>query len=143
MATCAACADAWWCPVSDPDRTRSDVRLAVVGPCSSGKTVLGERLKALGFTVRQPAQEHTIVADMWQRLSRPDLLIFLDVDYPTARQRRPHIDGGPQRVAEQQKRLAHARQHADLVVDTRGKTPEDVYTAVADFLKTHGLLDAD
>lgn len=130
-------------PDPDPDKPRNAIRLAIVGPCSSGKTVLGERLENLGFTVRQPAQEHSLVPTMWQRFSQPDLLIFLDVDYAHARQRRPHIDGGPQRVAEQQRRLAHARTHADLIVDTRGKTVEEVYTAVVTFLQSHGLLPKD
>lgn len=110
------------------------MRLAIVGPCSSGKTMLAKQLKALGYTVRQPAQEHSYVPSMWQRLSKPDLLIYLDVDYTHARLRRPHIDGGPQRVAEQRQRLAHAHAHADFYMDTSGKTPEEIYTAVITFL---------
>ncbi|RMD55605.1 MAG: hypothetical protein D6835_00415 [Candidatus Thermofonsia bacterium] len=115
-------------------------KIAIVGPCSSGKSTLGKRLKALGFPVRQPAQEHSYVANMWQRLSKPDILIYLDVSYKHARLRRPHIDGGTNRLAEQNERLAHARAHCDFYIDTSGKTPDEVYTAVAQFLDQHGFM---
>lgn len=114
-------------------------RLAIVGPCSSGKTTLATALKSLGFEVRQPAQEHSYVRDMWRKLSRPDLLIYLDVDYPTSRQRRPHLDGGPERLAEQQARLAHARAHADFFLDTSELNPTQVQRAVLTFLHSLGL----
>lgn len=109
-------------------------RLAVVGPCSSGKSLLARALKARGLVVRQPAQEHSYVPDMWRRLSRPDILIYLDVNYPTARRRRPHHDGGPQRLAEQHMRLAHARAHCDFYLDTSPLTPNEVLTEVLAFL---------
>jgi len=116
-------------------RPENSIRIAVVGPCSSGKSVLARALVAAGYEVRQPAQEHSYVAAMWQRLSRPDLLIFLDVDYDNVRQRRPHSDGGPARLAEQQQKLAHARQHCDFYVDTSGLTPEQVQKEVFGFLR--------
>lgn len=109
-------------------------RIAVVGPCSSGKSLLAQALKVRGLQVRQPAQEHSYVPDMWRRLSRPDILIYLDVDYPTARRRRPHHDGGPQRLAEQHTRLAHARAHCDLYLDTSSLTPAEVQSVVLTFL---------
>ncbi|MCA9948126.1 MAG: hypothetical protein KDE48_00640, partial [Anaerolineales bacterium] len=73
---------------------------------------------------------------MWQRLSKPDILLYLDVSYTAARQRKPHIDGGPQRLTEQHKRLDHARQHCDFYIDTTDLTPGEVRTAVFDFLHT-------
>lgn len=106
------------------------VRLAVVGPCSSGKSTLASRLEAVGFEVRKPAQEHSYVANMWQRISKPDLLIYLDVDYSTSLQRRPGIDGGPERVEIQNQRLAHARSRCDVYLDTVGLTPEQVFDQV-------------
>ncbi len=114
-------------------------RLAIVGPCSSGKSTLAHALKSLGFEVRQPAQEHSYVRDMWRKLSRPDLLIYLDVDYPTSRQRRPHLDGGPERLREQQARLAHARTHANFYLDTSALTPAEVQSIVVTFLHQLGL----
>ncbi|MCL4870952.1 MAG: hypothetical protein KJ063_18490 [Anaerolineae bacterium] len=110
------------------------IRLALVGPCSSGKSTLSELLRARGYEVRQPAQEHSYVPDMWQKLSRPDLLIYLDVNVAAAAQRRPHTYGGPERMAEQQKRLAHARAHCDFYLDTSFLTPESVQEQVLAYL---------
>jgi chloramphenicol 3-O-phosphotransferase len=73
---------------------------------------------------------------MWQRLSNPDVLIYLDINYDEARSRRPHIDGGPRRLQEQHSRLAHAREHCDYYLDTTDLTPEEVRAAVFRFLNT-------
>ncbi len=112
-------------------------RLAVVGPCSAGKSLLAQTLKAYGFEVRQPAQEHSYVPDMWRQMSRPDILIYLDVDYPTLRRRRPHHDDGPQRLAEQHHRLAHARAHCHFYLVTSLLTPPEVEAAVLFFLEPY------
>ena len=111
------------------------LRIALVGPCSSGKSTLAHVLAARGYEVRQPAQEHSYVPDMWQKLTKPDVLIFLDVDVAAAAQRRPNTYGGPKRVAEQNKRLAHARAHCDFYVDTSSLTPEGVQEQVLAFLE--------
>lgn len=112
------------------------LRIAIVGPCSAGKSTLAPALRDSGYVVRQPAQEHSSAPYMWQRLSKPDILLYLDVSYTAARQRKPHIDGGPQRLTEQHKRLDHARQHCDFYIDTTDLTPGEVRTAVFDFLHT-------
>ena len=114
---------------------KESLRIAIVGPCSAGKTTLGQALKEAGYTVRQPTQEHSLLPDMWRRLSKPDVLIYLDVDYKNALRRRPHQDGGPQRVADQNKRLAHAREHCDLYIDTNGLTVEEVRAKALAFLE--------
>ncbi|MCA9898416.1 MAG: hypothetical protein H6654_10460 [Ardenticatenaceae bacterium] len=120
----------------DPDPVNSKtVRIAVVGPCSCGKSTLTQALKAAGYEARHPAQEHSYVPNMWQRISKPDLLIYLDVDYVNARTRRPHIDGGPQRLKEQHFRLRHAREHCDFYLDTSGLSVAEVETAVLAFLE--------
>lgn len=113
------------------------MRIAVVGPCSSGKTTLCRALAAHGYETRHPAQEHSYVPNMWQRITQPDILIYLDLDYATAQQRRPYIDGGPQRLANQHKLLAHAREHCDYYLNTSGLTPQEVQTAVLQFLAEH------
>jgi hypothetical protein len=113
---------------------KAALRVAVVGPCSAGKSTLVLSLKAEGYEARQPAQEHSFVPDMWQRVTRPDILIYLDVSYPAARQRRPYIDGGPQRLADQHMRLVHARDHCDYYLDTSELTPEEVRQLVLAFV---------
>lgn len=115
------------------------LRVAVVGPCSAGKSTLLPALYAAGYETRQPAQEHSYAPNMWQRLSKPDILIYLDLSYQQARIRRPHIDGGPQRLVEQHQRLSHAREHCDYYLDTSNLTPEEVRQAVLAFLETWHL----
>mgnify|MGYP001409924221 CR=1 FL=1 len=111
-------------------------RIALVGPCAAGKSTLGRALRAAGYNVRQPAQEHSYVPNMWQRLSRPDILIYLDLDFANLARRHPHTHGGPQRLMEQQQRLRHARAHADFYVDTSDLSPQDVLAAVQAYLRT-------
>ncbi len=121
----------------DPDPVnRKTLRVAVVGPCSSGKSTLTNALKAAGYEARHPAQEHSYVANMWQRITQPDVLVYLDVDYANMRARRPLTDGGPQRLAEQQHRLRHARENCDFYLDTSGLNVAEVETAVFNFLST-------
>jgi len=115
--------------------SKSQLRIAVVGPCSAGKSTLTSALREAGYEARHPAQEHSFVPDMWQRMTKPDILIYLDVDYAGARERRPHIDGGPQRLAEQTRRLAHARMMCDFYLDTSGKNALEVREAVLDYLQ--------
>jgi len=125
-------------PDSDPVDSKT-VRIAVVGPCSSGKSTLTKSLKAAGFEARHPAQEHSYVANMWQRVTQPDLLVYLDVDYANMRARRPLTDGGPQRLAEQHHRLRHARELCDFYLDTSNLSAAEVKTAVFNFLHSLGL----
>lgn len=121
-------------PDSPPLLAKS-FRVAVVGPCSAGKSTLAKTLKSLGFDTRQPAQEHSYVPDMWRRISRPDILIYLDVDFPHAQERRPHLDGGLPRLHIQQERLRHARQHCDFYLDTSTLSPDEVSDTVVAFLR--------
>ena len=114
------------------------LRIAVVGPCASGKSTLVAALKAAGYDARHPAQEHSYVPDMWQRLVDPDVLIYLDLSHAAYRARRPHDDAGPDYLDMQRARLAHARAHADLVIDTSGLTAEQAWGAVAAFLYEQG-----
>lgn len=116
--------------------TNSRLLVAVVGPCSAGKSTLLPSLKAAGYEARQPAQEHSFVPDMWQRITQPDILIYLDVSYRVARQRRPHIDGGPERLADQHFRLIHARRNCDHYLDTSDLTPRQVRQAVLEFIQS-------
>jgi RNase adaptor protein for sRNA GlmZ degradation len=114
-------------------------RLAIVGPCASGKSTLATALKAAGYEVRQPAQEHSYVQAMWQQLTNPDVLIYLDVDDANILKRRPYVDSGPERLLEQRQRLSHARQHCDLYLDTSNLTLVQVRAQVLRFL--HQFLD--
>lgn len=107
--------------------------MGVVGPCAAGKSTLVKALRQRGVRAREVAQEHSYVPAMWQRLTRPDVLIYLDVSREEA-ERRLQRDLPPAWWAEIQRRLSHARSHADLVVATDGRTPEGVLGEVLGFL---------
>lgn len=112
----------------------SPLRVAVVGPCASGKSTLAAALRAAGYEARQPAQEHSYVPDMWKRLVDPDALIYLDISYEALLARRPSF-GEPDFLEIEKARLAHARAHADLVLDTSELSAEEVRAGVTSFLK--------
>ncbi|MFK7800816.1 MAG: hypothetical protein AB8G95_04220 [Anaerolineae bacterium] len=121
-------------------KLKEDLKIAIVGPCSSGKSTLRKSLLAAGYrTVKNPTQEHSYVKDMWQKITNPDILIYLDVDYPTTLVRRPHIDLGEQRVITQNQRLSHARDHADFYLDTSPLTPKEISEKVLEFLESNSL----
>lgn len=114
---------------STPRRAPARGGIAVVGPCAAGKTTLVFGLRALGLDARQIAQEHSYVPDMWQRMARPETLIFLDSTYETCT-RRKNLDWVRREYEEQQARLRHARAHCDVYLVTDGLTPRAVLAAV-------------
>lgn len=103
----------------EPDRW-----IAVVGPCASGKSTLVTKLRELNLPTRMPAQEHSYVPDMWDRIVHPEILIYLDADDETLRRRRAGLT--EEYLARERERLQHAREHADLVIDTSDLTPGEV-----------------
>lgn len=114
--------------------TASDPGLVgVVGPCGSGKSTLTKALEERGFRTRHIAQEHSYVKDMWQRLTDPDVLIYLHVSYETAAARKA-LRWKPAEYQEQLRRLRHAREHADLVIDTDELLPEELVARALAFL---------
>ena len=108
--------------------------IGVVGPCGSGKSTLIAGLEGYGYTCRHIAQEHSYVPAMWQRITNPDVLIFLDASFPISTARRKLIWQKTDHD-EQHRRLAHARQHASIVIDTDALTATEVLQKVLDFLK--------
>lgn len=109
-------------------------RIAIVGPCAAGKTMLVGRLRGLGYDAHECAQEHSVAPSMWRRITDPDVLIYLDATLSTIAQRR-QIDWGEKVLAELNRRLRHAREHCDLYIPTDGLTPEEVLERALDFLR--------
>jgi len=107
--------------------------LGVVGPCGAGKSTLVEALRRRGSRAREVAQEHSYVPAMWQRITRPDVLIYLEVSREEAERRlqRTLPAGWWEEILQ---RLSHARSHADLVITTDGQTPEEVLEKALSFL---------
>ena len=120
------------------DRPPIRGRVAVVGACASGKRVLVQRLRALGYDARHVVQEHSYVPDMWQRLSRPQALVYLDASLATVRQRRD--PAFPAALFEaQQHRLRHARRHCQIRVSTDALTEIQVLDRVLAALERAGI----
>jgi len=113
--------------------TSTDVCLGIVGPCASGKTTLVAFLRALDYQVRHIAQEHSYVPDMWKRIGNPDLLIYLDVSYEVSIQRTP-TSWEREIFNKQVERLKHARDNADLYIDTNDLTSQQVLDIVLEYL---------
>jgi deoxyadenosine/deoxycytidine kinase len=107
--------------------------IGIVGPCGSGKSTLFDGLEKHGYTCRHIAQEHSYVQDMWQLITKPDLLVYLSASFPvsTARAR---LDWQEKDYDEELRRLAHAREHANLLIETDDLTPEQVLKKALDFL---------
>lgn len=111
------------------------LRIGIVGPCGAGKTTLATVLRQKGYDARVIAQEHSYVPDMWQRLTKPDVLIFLQASWAVTSARR-RLNWTEAEWLEQQHRLRHARQHASFYLDTDSLTIEEVRRKVLDFLTT-------
>lgn len=107
--------------------------MGVVGPCAAGKSTLTAGLRQRGYQAKHIAQEHSYVPDMWQRLTRPDILIYLHVSYLFSMQRRL-LNWTEEEFNEQLHRLRHARQHANLFIDTNPLSAQEVLQQVLSFL---------
>ena len=111
----------------------ADLVIGIVGPSKSGKSTLKFGLEALGYKVKHIAQEHSFVPSMWQKIANPDILIFLDVNFENTMLR-----GQPKweekDYNKECSRLLHARDNANLMVDTNHITPEETLQIVRMFL---------
>jgi deoxyadenosine/deoxycytidine kinase len=110
--------------------------VGVVGPCGAGKSTLIAGLEKHGYHCRHIAQEHSYVPAMWQIISKPDVLIYLIASFPVSTQRRK-LDWQEKDYSEQLRRLAHAREHAHLIVNTDDLTPVQVLQNALNFLKDY------
>ncbi len=119
----------------EPASPGAEEIIKVVGPCKSGKSTLAAGLSAAGYAARPCSQEHSEVPTMWQRIHPPACLIMLEVTPETMRARVERSDWSDELLAIQQRRLAHARQHADLIVATDQASPQEVLGQVIAFLE--------
>ena len=109
--------------------------IGVVGPCGSGKSTLIAGLEKHGFSCRHIAQEHSYVQAMWQKIAKPNILIYLNASFPVSTARRK-LNWRNQDYDEQLRRLAHAREHANLLINTDDLTPEGVLQKALDYLQS-------
>jgi cytidylate kinase len=111
--------------------------IGIVGPCGAGKSTLAEGLRQNGWRARAIAQEHSFVKDMWQRLTRPDILVFLQASCLVSAKRR-QMQWSVTEWEEQQRRLTHARSRADFHLDTNSLSIEEVLDLVLEYLQDRG-----
>ncbi|MFT4036576.1 MAG: hypothetical protein QM692_00240 [Thermomicrobiales bacterium] len=120
-----------------PSRRHDDnatPRIVVVGTCASGKSTLVTALRSHGYDAHSAAQEHSAVARLWQR-SSPDVLIALVASIDAVRARRGET--WPEWLhTAQRERLQTAENEADLVIDTSGRSAEEVQQIAVAFLET-------
>jgi ABC-type Mn2+/Zn2+ transport system ATPase subunit len=107
--------------------------IGVVGVCGSGKSSLVDGLAAHGYIVRHIAQEHSYVPDMWQRLTNPAILIYLQVSYANTLKRK-NFRWTEQEYQEQIRRIQHAIDHADIIIKTDQYSPDEILQIVLDQL---------
>ncbi|MBI1795245.1 MAG: hypothetical protein HYR70_13800 [Chloroflexi bacterium] len=117
--------------MDDPD---SKPLIGIVGPCGSGKSSLLAGLEQKGYRCRHIAQEHSYVQNMWERITNPDVLIFLDATFEVSTRRR-RLNWAKADYDEQLARLTHARQHADLIIETDLLSMEEVLARTLEFLQ--------
>lgn len=122
-------------PTEPGNKNKQAQLIGIVGPCGAGKTTLAEGLRSRGFRARAVVQEHSYVQDMWQRITKPDVLIFLQASCQVGGKRRK-LNWTESEWEEQQRRLKHAHEHADLVVNTDPLGISEVLDLVLGFLSS-------
>ena len=105
------------------------LKIGVVGSCGTGKSELVARLNNRGFDAHHIAQEHSYMPKMWQIVTNPDILVYLQVSF-TETLRRKNFTFSLEEYIEQLHRLRNAKEHADISIDTDDLTPEDVFDTV-------------
>jgi deoxyadenosine/deoxycytidine kinase len=119
--------------MSEPDKR---LLIGIVGPCGSGKSTLVARLEEHGYRCRHIAQEHSYVKYMWQRITNPDILIFLQCSFENSTRRRK-LNWMLSDYEEQQSRLSHAYEHAQLIIDTDTLNADEVFARALGYLLEH------
>ncbi len=109
--------------------------IVVVGVCGAGKSTLVQGLRALGYRARECVQEHSGVPALWRWRGRPGVLVYLEASLEAVCRRRG-VRWGEEVLADQRERLADARRHCDLYIDTDPLTALEVRERVVAFLRS-------
>lgn len=110
------------------------MRIAIVGVCASGKTTLVKGLKDAGYDAYNVAQEHSGLHNFWNK-HHPDILVMIDATLPAIKKRRL-VFWDQERLDVQHKRLADAKEHANLFIQTDAYTADEVREQVIDYIET-------
>jgi adenylate kinase len=112
-----------------------EMKIAIVGVCASGKTTLVAGLREAGYDAYNVAQEHSCVHNFWAK-KNPDLVVMIDATLPAIHKRRL-VYWGEDRLVTQHKRLADAKAHADLYIQTDELDAEAVRQKVIEFIENY------
>ena len=110
------------------------MRIAVVGVCASGKTTLVKGLKDAGYDAYNVAQEQSGIHNFWNK-HHPDILVMIDATLPAIKKRRL-VYWDQERLDVQHKRLADAKAHANLFIQTDAYNADEVREQVIDYIET-------
>jgi GTPase SAR1 family protein len=116
-----------------PPRISSSPRVAVVGPCASGKSTLVTRLREHGYDAFAVAQEHSAVPALWAH-QHPDVVIGLIADLETIRARRGTA-WSEAIYRAQMDRLQAAYDAAHVSIDTREADEREMVRRAIAFLE--------
>ena len=117
--------------------------IKVVGISGSGKSTLVACLRKRGYDARPVSQEHSDVPDLWRRFDYPFVLIYLAINLHAQKERRTNQTSKYVDLVREQNRLADAREHADLRIDTSSLNPKQVCALVITYLQTIGVHYAE
>ncbi len=92
-------------------------RVAVIGPCASGKTSVAAGLRQQGLNSWSVGQEHSDVTDLWNS-KHPDFLVYLHICLTTLRLRRNNASWPEWIYLLQLERLSHGRSNANVIINT-------------------------
>ncbi|KAA3645658.1 MAG: hypothetical protein DWQ07_12015 [Chloroflexi bacterium] len=109
--------------------SEEDPLIGIVGPCKAGKSTLAQNLIKRGYRARQIVQEHSFAPSMWQKITNPDFLVYLDISYEQT-VTRGGMNWMKHEYEEQLTRLAHARKHAHIYIHTDTLSPEQTLKKV-------------
>jgi gluconate kinase len=114
------------------------MRIAVVGTCASGKSTIVAELRRLGYDAFVVSQEHSVVRDLWKH-QHPDVVVYLQVDYPTIQARRG--ESWPRWIYDLQvQRLKNAREYAGISVDTGAQTVAETISRIVAWIEQQPLV---
>lgn len=131
--------------MDDPPRIEADTLplIKVVGVSAAGKSTLVFGLRAAGYNARPASQEHSETPEMWRKIRPPAALVYLEIDLITQQERRPDVAWHPAWLQTEEQRLVHARQHANLILNTCGMEATQVLATVLEWLEKEPIERAD
>jgi hypothetical protein len=117
--------------------------IKVVGTSAAGKSTLVRKLREAGYNAQPVSQEHSEVPALWQQFEPPNLLIYLEIDLAGQRGRRQDVSWDRRALQREQRRLRHAREHADLRIKTSEMTEDAVFQVALAYLQHQKVAHHD